>query len=403
MLTPCVLVVALVLAETTGQPTFTIHTSTAGPRTGHIDALAADGKLSLGTSTIAAGTLVSLRRMDVPMPPGPSEPHLLLANGDRVPGKIDRIDGETVRFLPAWQGDVPKEARLLIPLSAIAVLWYEPGALAGLDPLDRAWLTETRTRDVVLLRNGDKITGTLTGGSADGRQLWLEANKIDVQRVAAVAGNTALLRRPKLKAAYARVVLRNGGRVSLTSATADELAVVGKPWFGGQVRIPWAEVVAYDVLLGPATYLHELTPTQYEQRPFSASQLPPWPLGKATSVGGRPLRLRTPLGSSTFDHGIGLHSFARVTYALDGAYSTFEATVGLHDHADAGHRGNVRVQVLVDQPPRPGADAVLTLANGPLLVRIDVKQAKTLTLLVDYGTGGDVQDHVDWGDARLIR
>ncbi len=45
----------------------------------------------------------------------------------------------------------------------------------------------------------------------------------------------------------------------------------------------------------------------------------------------------------------------------------------------------------------------LTGRDAPRLVRLDVRQAQTLTLVVDFGSQGDVQAHVNWADARLIR
>ena len=43
------------------------------------------------------------------------------------------------------------------------------------------------------------------------------------------------------------------------------------------------------------------------------------------------------------------------------------------------------------------------MRGGPLPVRVDVTGAKELTLAVEFGQGGDVEDHVNWADARLIR
>jgi hypothetical protein len=43
------------------------------------------------------------------------------------------------------------------------------------------------------------------------------------------------------------------------------------------------------------------------------------------------------------------------------------------------------------------------LKPGPAVpVRIDVSKALTLQLRIDFGPDGDVQDDVDWANARLI-
>ena len=68
-----------------------------------------------------------------------------------------------------------------------------------------------------------------------------------------------------------------------------------------------------------------------------------------------------------------------------------------------GQRGSAEIRILVDGNERKiGGDKDLTLENGPRLIDLDVKGAKTLTLMVNWGDGGNVGDFVDWCDARLI-
>ena len=79
----------------------------------------------------------------------------------------------------------------------------------------------------------------------------------------------------------------------------------------------------------------------------------------------------------------------------------FEALVGLD--AAAGPRGSVRVQVLADGKPLVTPAPELNAADPPRELRLPLPAgAKELTLLVEFGRGGDVQDHVDWADARII-
>ena len=40
---------------------------------------------------------------------------------------------------------------------------------------------------------------------------------------------------------------------------------------------------------------------------------------------------------------------------------------------------------------------------APQHVQLEVGRAQTMTLVVDFGALGDVQDHADWAEARLIR
>jgi hypothetical protein len=45
----------------------------------------------------------------------------------------------------------------------------------------------------------------------------------------------------------------------------------------------------------------------------------------------------------------------------------------------------------------------LTARGGPQLIRVDIEGVRELTLEVLFGEGGDVQDVVDWVDARLVK
>ena len=79
----------------------------------------------------------------------------------------------------------------------------------------------------------------------------------------------------------------------------------------------------------------------------------------------------------------------------------FEALVGLDDRG--GREGSVRVRVLADGKPLDLGDDHELTAGDSLSVRVDVTGAKELTLEVDFGKGGPVQDHVDWVDARFVK
>ncbi len=111
---------------------------------------------------------------------------------------------------------------------------------------------------------------------------------------------------------------------------------------------------------------------------------------------GHPLRI----GERTYRKGLGTHSRCRLTYDLGGAYTRFLADVGIDE--EAGDRGNVDVQVLVDGKPKFERKG-LTGRDEALAVAVDVAGAARLTLVVDFGADFDICDHVDWANARLIR
>src|SRR5438876_687522 len=82
-------------------------------------------------------------------------------------------------------------------------------------------LGELRHRDILWLRNGDRVAGNLTGLNGEVIRLEGENHKevrIDRARATALALNTDLARAQRSKGTYGRLRLANGGRLSLLSA-----------------------------------------------------------------------------------------------------------------------------------------------------------------------------------------
>src|SRR5262249_32144799 len=154
-----------------------------------------------------------------------------------------------------------------VPLTALSVLWFAaPDQADDIEMLQRRLATEKRSRDVVLLRNGDVVEGTLASLTeavvqveADGKEVELDRTK-----VAVIACNTELGRTPRPRNAYARIVLANGGRLSLASAQADGRTLTGTTVLGSTVRVPLQQLIALDLRQGRAVYLSDLKPRRYE-------------------------------------------------------------------------------------------------------------------------------------------
>lgn len=122
----------------------------------------------------------------------------------------------------------------------------------------------------------------------------------------------------------------------------------------------------------------------------------PWPWRRDRSVGNTPMSL----AGRRFDRGLGVHARTELVYALDGAYETFAATVGIDD--EVRPRGAVEFLVAVDGQSA-WTSGVLRGTDRPRPVVVPVAGARTLKLTVDFGPGADLADWADWADARLIR
>jgi hypothetical protein len=380
---------------------FRLETAEGPVLTGRLERLDAGWSVRLGGRQADGGDVVALRRDDTPPPDFPGGEQLLFVNGDRVAGHAISLEGERLQArLPVLGGDRPAA----LPLSALSVIWL--GTPDGTDDpalLRRRLATGRRARDTVLLRNGDVLEGVLSGLDEKAVQVDVDRKPVSVARAkaAAVALSTDLATPLRPRGVYARLVLADGSRVSLAPAACpDGAALAGTTLFDAPVRVPLTQVVSLALYQGRAVYLSDLDARRSEQTPFLDLAWPPVNDGSADR---RDLRL----GGGTYDKGLGMHGAARVTYDLGGRYRRFEALVGLDDQAgddQAGRQGSARVRVLVDGKEHPtGRDRDLTVRDGPVPVRVDVAGARELTLVVDFGDRGDVQDRVDWADARLVK
>jgi hypothetical protein len=390
-------------------PQFVVVTATGDSERGPLRDLKADWSLRLGDKALAANNVVSIRRANVKLPPFPAEAQLILANGDRIPiddrnpTNAPRLDGEKLLFHHA---DLDDGKEVSVPLAAVSVFWRtSPDNVAYADQLRRQLASGTRSRDRVLLRNGDGLDGLFNALDAKHVEVEQDRKPVEVKldKVAAVALSTDGVDRLKPKGIYARLVLTGdansvGTRLTLASATSDGMTLEGKTMFGATVRVPLARVAALNLFQGAAVYLSELKPAKFEYTPYLGDSGVKWPLAVDAAVTGRDLRL----DGSVYDQGLGMHSRSSATYNLEGKYRRFEALVGLDD--ETGRDGSARVRVLGDGKPFDlGTGDDLTAKNGPLVVNLRIEGVKELTLEVDFGKRGDVQGHVNWAEACVLK
>ena len=340
--------------------------------------------------------LVSLRRPEKPVPALPTGAQLITAGGDRIPGSVNGGDAKVVKFRPTLASeDWP------IGLDVVAAIWIvAPTADTPADSSGYTWLAGTPSRDVLLFRNGDTVRGSLGGFTATGVKFTPDggaAREVTLNDLAAVGFNPRFARVRKPKGPYAHLVLADGSRLDVSEAAVKENTLVVKAICGPAVELPLSKLIALDVLQGSAVYLSDLKPKKAETAGFLGAG---WPWVADRNVRGQPLRLFANDSESTADKGLGTHPKTILTYDLSGKYARFESLVGLD--VVTGKRGRADVRILLDGKEVPLPELKTLVAGPAVAVRVDVRGAKELTLVVDFGPTGDVQADVNWGDARLI-
>jgi hypothetical protein len=97
-----------------------------------------------------------------------------------------------------------------------------------------------------------------------------------------------------------------------------------------------------------------------------------------------------------------MHPQSRATFTLDGKYRRFETVVGLD--TKTGRHGSARIRVLADgKPLELEASGELTERKPTLTIQAEIEGVKELTLETGFGSRGDVQAHVNWADARVVK
>ncbi len=339
--------------------------------------------------TIPGDDLISLRRVGLPQLASCPPPFLQLTTGDRLPLAVPlqiQLEDESLRIA------------LGAPI-AMAAYTVPQAAVARLVLTSAEETVGKNAVDGIVLKNGDRLAGKL--GTIDpkkGVRLVVagDVQTIPFDRIAQITFNFDFQARPRPKGPFADVILVGGSRLSLGKLTTVGPGgkMAGESLLGHPFAFQAADLVALRIRQGKAVYLDDIKPKSYEATPFLDVA---WPLAVGRTVLGGPLKL----GDDAYPFGLGMHSRGKVTYSLGDGEEWFEALVAI-DPA-AGTNAAVKIDVELDGKPVADIARPLKAGEAPVLLRIDVRNAKTLSLVTDFGPRGDVQGHAIWADARIIR
>lgn len=299
------------------------------------------------------------------------------------------------------ESDNWSDSTVRLPLASVAgVVFQAPLARRQRGLLEDRLLVSKDGGERALLANGDELAGTVA--SLNEMTLQLKSAgatpPLEVARLQAIVLRAKRHAKPEFAGLSAWVGLRDGSRLHAAKlVTNDEQAQIS---LAGDIelRVPLEAIVTVQPVGGDVVYLSELKAAGYKHIPFLSLT---WEYRNDRSVEGNALYA---VGQRWL-FGLGMHSAARITYDLDGAFRRFEALLAI-DEETAG-RGSVVGKVFTDDgdgewklrfesPIVRGGQAVAP-------VSVDLAGVKRLSLLIDFADRGDEGDHADWLNARLIR
>ncbi|MFP6762727.1 MAG: NPCBM/NEW2 domain-containing protein [Planctomycetaceae bacterium] len=383
------------------QIVFRAERTDGAPVLGQMTALAMDSitfrdksgiEIRLPLENLISLTQQTRDRWQVPAAAGKS--WVFLETGDRLcvePTSIDETEltAEWNRFSALPPVRLPLEA-----CRGVALTFPSDPVRQG---LQTAALTgRSQTSDLVVLRNGDRLTGELLGLAENVVKIETSLGEVTppMRLVQQIAFNPELVFVESPRDQIQTALLSDGSVLKFKAVSASSLTLTGTLIAGPSLTLPLEEVQQLSISGGRVLPLSQLPSARQSVDSFVTTRRLPQ---RNRNVLGGPLILRGRPALS----GIGVASGTTLDWQLDGSWDVFQATVGIDDAARG--RGSVRFEVLVDDRSA-WRSAELTGLSRPVDVPpVKLTGAEKLTLRVEFAQQGNVLDYADWSNAVLIR
>jgi hypothetical protein len=342
--------------------------------------------------SIPVNRLVKLVREGVP-PQAPTEGGdlVLFPDGDRLARCKIGQSGEFTIGVHSTAFD-----QLAIPLDALLGLVFDTNSeSAATDALISRVRSEPREAELLWLVNGDKLPGLFSGLDEKKLTFQPETGKVDLPRTGVLAlgfpQGQVVYRRPE--GPYFELKLADGSRLGVNQVKIERGQGLATTRFKVPIRFPIGDLAQLHVMNSSVLYLsdREASGTIYE--PYIG---PTRPYRRNATVSGEVLRL----GGRAYERGLGTQSRTLLVYKLEPGSKRFQALIGVDDRA--GPLGNVIFKVQGDKKTL-FESAPMVSGEPPRAVDVDLTGAGFLILITEFGDRGDVQDHADWVEARIIR
>jgi NPCBM/NEW2 domain len=306
---------------------------------------------------------------------------LIFRGGDKLNGAPISFNGDTLQ----WNSE--RLGQIGFPVDSLGGILQN--GYAGPD------LEQARTDDVVRLANGDTMHGIINAVSPAGVTMqigdatpMLGWDSISAVLFATAAGNPGQSGRRMFRVRLAGDEAVDAADVSLA---ADQLTITLND--KSTRRLDAGMVAGIEQLNGPIAWITSRKPSENIYKPLFSEDFPT--RFDRTVADGKPIRERYP----GFHHGIGCHSYSKLVYALDGGWAGFRTQFAIDSDSPLA---DVTVRIYLDDKPAFEEKNVKAGRIHPVVV-IPLKDAKTISLEVDYGENYATEDRFVWLDPVLVR
>jgi hypothetical protein len=308
---------------------------------------------------------------------------LWLSSGDRLAGAPVGMTGESLN----WKS--PSLGEIAVPLKQVRAIQRANQPSPSND--------SARTEDALVLSNGDNVHGIISDISASA--ITIQAASGDSTSVPIGAILVADFASPP-GASTAPAAPKRSFRVSIADGTivsTDAIALSGRELHlksaGADRPVPLSSIAGIEQVNGPVVWVSALAPQESVQIPYFSDRIQPAQMGK--TVRGEEIRV----DDRVVAHLIGVHSYSKLVYHLEPGFKTFRTRFAIDGDQNWA---DVTVRVKLDDKTAFEKTHVTAGAISDV-VSLDLGDAKTLTLEVDYGENYDVQDRLNWIEPALLR
>lgn len=340
------------------------------------------------TLELPLAEIVGVRFLSPAVPEPFIGPRVVLVDGTRLTCSEFSVEKGQARLTTVQCGT------LIVPISRVAQVRF--GISTG--KLDEAWsaLAGRESKTDMLIVKKEEVLDHLDGVVGEvGEKIGflLDGDEVPVAREK-VYGIVFRRKTGSLPKATCQVELAGGDVLQAVTVAGNGAEFKLKLATGPEVTIGAGALASFDYSAGKVRYLSQLEPRDVKSLPYWDA-ISYREFRRDRSLDGTPISL----GGKTYARGLAINPRTTLRYRIAGEYTRFQGVVGIDDSV----RRLGDVLVVISGDGKTLFESEIMGVNPPRPFSLDVTGVRDLEILVDFGGGANVGDHLDLADARLIK